>query len=167
MISFLHALIGCDSTSRPFGMRQPIDLAVIRKLLQKPTLKEESRIFASKKTLQLKQSMQVWSNHWPISIELERIKPMINSDFASFAERLQLVKMCVDTQTDGNASVIQTKLCFKEQYLEVHILKIDFIIMSGNLASRPFKETLIIWVYLNFEGFYDVNGILIENRFKS
>ena len=42
--------------------------------------------------------MQVWSNHWPISIELERIKHMINSDFASFAERLQLVKMCVDTQ---------------------------------------------------------------------
>ena len=30
---FLHALIGCDYTSRPFGMRQPIDLAVIRKLL--------------------------------------------------------------------------------------------------------------------------------------
>ena len=89
-------------------MRQPIDLAVIRKLLQKPTLhlKEESRSFASKKTLQLKQSMQVWSNHWPISIELERIKHMINSDFASFAERLQLVKMCVDTQTDGNARVI-------------------------------------------------------------
>ena len=50
--------------------------------------------------------MQVWSNHWPISIELERIKPMMNSDFASVAERLQLVKMCIDTQTDGNASVI-------------------------------------------------------------
>ena len=30
---FLHAFIGFDSTSRQFGMRQPIDLAVIRKLL--------------------------------------------------------------------------------------------------------------------------------------
>ena len=50
--------------------------------------------------------MQVCSNHWPISIELEGIKPMMNSDFASVAERLQLVKMCIDTQTDGNASVI-------------------------------------------------------------